>query len=546
MDEDEGSAGRTSGLLLPIALTLLLVVGLGIGGSVAYLLWARPEGTASADGCGGSRTVELTVAPELYDVVERSLEKAGPKCVQVVPDVRSGGDVARGVSTGGALPDLWIPESRFWLGHALLGDRSRVRMLSPSLARTPLRLVGGGRARRVPTWGDAEVSGLVSVPDPMVSTVGALAVMAPQSEARAVGRTTADARQMVVPFAQGYGARRTRGADEKVWPTMFPPDSPRLVVTTEQELGNTDGAERLRDLTPPVGAPALNFPLVARTGAAPGTREVARSLINHLAGEDGIALLHDQGLRPPQGAAASGTSATSAQGATRSQVATYLPTPLARRVSDAVRSWQTLAIPSAILAVVDASGSMDFDAGTGTRMDLLADAAGIGLSFLPDHARVGLWVFSIDQGGPGQDWRVLEPIRRLDDLRFGRTQRFALRQWATRLPSLTNGGTGLYDTALAAYREAVRRYRPHYSNAVVLMTDGQNEDPGSIGLRRLLDRLHELRDPDRPVRIVGIAISDDADLGALERMARVTGGDAYLAKQPQDILGVFAQAVLSR
>ena len=93
-------------------------------------------------------------------------------------------------------------------------------------------------------------------------------------------------------------------------------------------------------------------------------------------------------------------------------------------------SWKTLAVPSAILAVVDASGSMDFDAGAGTRMDLLAEAAGIGLSSLPDHARVGLWVFSIDKGGPGQDWRVLEPIRRLDDLRFGRTQRYALREWA--------------------------------------------------------------------------------------------------------------------
>jgi Mg-chelatase subunit ChlD len=543
MDEDEGSGGRASGLLLPIVLTLLLVVGLGIGGSVAYLLWAQPEGTASADGCGGSRPVDLTVAPEIYDVVVRSLEEAAPTCVQVTPDSRPGGDVARGVSTGGALPDLWIPESRFWLGRALLGDRSSVRMLSPSVARTPLLLVGGDQAQRFPTWGDAEVSGLVSVPDPVVSTVGALAVLAPQTEARSVGRTTADARQMVVPFAQEYGARRTRGDDETVWPTMFPPQSPRLVVTTEQELGTTDGAERLRDLTPPVGAPALNFPLVARADAAPGTREVARGLLDYLDSEDGIALLTDQGLRPPQGAAASAASATAA---TRSEVATYLPTPLARNVSDAVQSWKTLAIPSAILAVVDASGSMDFDAGTGTRMDLLADAAGIGLSFLPDHARVGLWVFSIDQGGSGQDWRVLEPIRRLDDLRSGRTQRSSLRQWATRLPSLTNGGTGLYDTALAAYQEAVRRYRPHYSNAVVLMTDGQNEDPGSIRLKQLLDRLRELRDPDRPVRIVGIAISDDADLGALERMARATGGDAYLAEQPQDILGVFARAVLSR
>jgi hypothetical protein len=159
---------------------------------------------------------------------------------------------------------------------------------------------------------------------------------------------------------------------------------------------------------------------------------------------------------------------------------------------------------------------------------------------------VGLWVFSIDKGGPGQDWRELEPIRRLDDLRFGRTQRYALRERAAEMPSLTDGGTGLYDTALAAYRTALKNYRPHYSNSVVLMTDGQNEDPGSISLEQLLQRLEELRDPDKPVRLVGIAISGDADLAALRRMARVTGGEAYLAAEPGDILGVFAQAVLSR
>jgi len=62
----------------------------------------------------------------------------------------------------------------------------------------------------------------------------------------------------------------------------------------------------------------------------------------------------------------------------------------------------------------------------------------------------------------------------------------------------------------------------------------------------LLDRLEELRDPDRPVRLVGIAISGDADLAALRQMARVTGGEAYLAAQPQDVLEVFAKAVLSR
>ena len=534
---DDSEGGRTSEALLPVALILLLVVGLVIGGAVSFLLWARQDDTASADECGSYRTVEVTVAPELYDVVVQALDKVAPKCTRIDPDKRPGGEVTLAVSTGGALPDIWIPESRYWLGRAWLGASSQVRVLAPSVARTPLLLVGGRRARRFPTWGDAEVSGLVSVPDPLVTTVGALAVMAPRSEARAAGRTAAEAGQMVVPFAQTYGARRARGADQQVSPTMFEPLSPRLVVTTEQELGEVEGGERMRDLTPSVGAPVLDFPLAVRQAAAPGTRSVALSLLDYLESDDGTAALREQGLRPGRGPAPEDT---------RSDMSTYLPTPPAKAVADVVQSWKTLAIPSAILAVVDASGSMDFDAGTGTRMDLLADAAGIGLSFLPDHARVGLWVFSIAQGGPRQDWRVLEPIRRLDDLRFGRTQRYALRQWATRLPSLTNGGTGLYDTALAAYREAVRSYRPNYSNAVVLMTDGRNEDPGSIELGELLTRLRELRDPDRPVRIVGIAISQDADLGALQRMANATGGDAYLAAQPQDILGVFAQAVLSR
>jgi Mg-chelatase subunit ChlD len=205
-----------------------------------------------------------------------------------------------------------------------------------------------------------------------------------------------------------------------------------------------------------------------------------------------------------------------------------------------------LSVPSSILAVIDASGSMDFSAGDRTRMELLAEAARLGLDFLPGHARVGLWTFSIDMGGPGRDWRVLEPTHRLDKLQFGRTQRFALRARADELVELTGGGTGLYDTTLAAYRQALRDYRKSYSNAVVLMTDGANDDPGSISEERLLAQLKRLRNPKRPVRIVAIGISDDADLPALRRIAAATGGTAFVAQDPTDIAAVFARAVLSR
>lgn len=526
--------GRGDGgaVLVPTAVmaVLVLLAGLAVGAGATWFALSRDDGggTATSDGCAEFRSVEVAVAPEMYGVVVAALADVTPECVQVDPALRPGIGVAQGVSMGGDLPDIWIPEAHVLTTEAYLGRATRPRLLARSLARTPVLLVGGAEARRWPSWGDAEASGLVTTPDPESSIAGALALTAPGVEARAIGRSRDEARQMLVPFAQAQGARLVDGEDDAVQPAMFPRRSPRLVVATEQDFSTVEGRDDLRDLTPDVGSPTLDFPLTLSPEAAEGSRALARALRSHLASEEGQALIAAEGLRSPD------------------DVRGALPAPSARATGEAVLSWRSLSVPSAMLAVVDASGSMDADTGNGSRMDLLADAARIGLGFLPDHARVGLWVFSIDQGGPGQDWRELEPIRRLDDLRFGRTQRYALRERAAEMSGLTDGGTGLYDTALAAYRAALRNYRPNYSNAVVLMTDGRNEDPGSISLEALLQQLRELRDPDRPVRVVGIAISGDADLAALRQMARVTGGEAYLAAQPEDVLGVFAQAVLSR
>src|SRR6478735_6588249 len=513
---DQRGPGRATKMSTAVLAVLVLVTGLAVGAGATWFALSRDgDGAAASDnGCAEFRRVDVAVAPEMYGVVVAALADVTPDCVQVDPAMRSGIEVARGVSMGGTLPDVWVPESHFLATDAYLGPATRPQLLVKSLARTPVLLVGGKAGQQFASWGDAEASGLVPVPNP-------------EAEARAVGRTREASRQLMVPFAQAQGARTVEGEDATVQPAMFPRRSPRLVVATEQQLTTVDGRADLRDLTPAVGAPVLDFPLLVSSDASQGSRALARALAEHLGSTQGSSLITDEGLRVP----ADGDA---------------LRPPAAKTIAEAVRSWSVFSVPSAMLAVVDASGSMDADTGSGSRMDLLADAARIGLGFLPDHARVGLWVFSIDKGGPGQDWRELEPIRRLDDLRFGRTQRYALRERAAELPSLTDGGTGLYDTALAAYRTALKNYRPHYSNAVVLMTDGRNEDPGSISLQQLLQRLQELKDPDKPVRVVGIAISGDADLGALRQMARVTGGEAYLAAQPEDVLGVFAQAVLSR
>ena len=220
--------------------------------------------------------------------------------------------------------------------------------------------------------------------------------------------------------------------------------------------------------------------------------------------------------------------------------------PQAQQLVEGERLWQVLTVPSSILAVLDASGSMDFETGAGTRMQVAVSAARTALGVFPDRARVGAWLFSIDQGGPGQDYRELEPLRPLGATVGGGTQRQALDAAISRAVDETEGGTGLYDTTLAAYREAVKRFDDGYFNSVVIISDGANDDPGSLKLNGLLEALEKERDPGRPVRIIAIGVSEDADMAALEKIAAATQGAAYAAADPRDILQVMSKALLGR
>jgi secreted protein with Ig-like and vWFA domain len=109
------------------------------------------------------------------------------------------------------------------------------------------------------------------------------------------------------------------------------------------------------------------------------------------------------------------------------------------------------------------------------------------------------------------------------------------------------GDTGLYDTALAAYRAVQAGYDPAYVNSVVLITDGENDDStGGLELPELLAELEAAADPQRPVRIVTIGIGPDTDPASLQAIADATGGTSYVATRPSDIETVFFRALLAR
>jgi Mg-chelatase subunit ChlD len=199
-----------------------------------------------------------------------------------------------------------------------------------------------------------------------------------------------------------------------------------------------------------------------------------------------------------------------------------------------------------MLALVDTSGSMKEREGDKTRMALAGEAAQTAVSIFPNTSQLGLWAFGLDRGGPGKDWREVLPVRPLDENVDGKPQRQLLGEALPALVSSASGGTGLYDSLLAAYQQMQSSYAPDRVNSVILLTDGRNEDPTGITLEQLLAKINAIKDPNKPVVIVTVGMGQGVDTAALSAVSAVTGGKTYVASNPQDIKQVFIDALLSR
>ena len=112
--------------------------------------------------------------------------------------------------------------------------------------------------------------------------------------------------------------------------------------------------------------------------------------------------------------------------------------------------------------------------------------------------------------------------------------------------AIPNGGTGLYATAIAAVRAVKQNYDSSAVNAVLLFTDGKNDDPGGPTLEQTLHILGGLRDPAQPVRIIALGMGPDVDGNELGQLAQATGGLSYVARNPTDLQTVFINALQSR
>jgi len=537
-----------------LVITVAGLVVLALGGAVLIKALGGDDNGANADtlsagSCDKPINVSIAAAPELQPEVEAAAKSLqgrddGGACATFKVSAQSPAEVAQAVATGGKRPDLWIPDSSMWVNRADDGQ-SLPLVAVPSLATSPLVIVGKQRAfANTSSWLAMFQGNQPALLDPLSTAVGAEALFALQAErgkTRAGDNTMA---QLIVPLAQRHGSMAKPYTDVNgLFSRAAPGDSPIIVPATEQAFVAFQEQRpdtSLQIVVPDTGTLVLDYPLVvtAKDNAAK-IGDAGKRLAQELRSDASARALDQAGFRPATGEELSGGRGIGD--------ITLLTKPEPGDAERTLQQWATLALSAHSLAVIDASSSMATKvSGNKTWMDLTAEAAATGLSLFPDSSQLGLWGISTKLGGGNRDWAPLVPIRTLSARVGSGTQRDAMKQGLQKLRGNIGGSTGLYEAALAAYRTVQDSYDPRSINAVMIFTDGYSTNAGNLTLNDTLTALQRLRDPARPVRLIAIGMGPDVDMASLDKLARATGGQSYLARSPDAIKSVFVDALKHR
>ncbi|MEJ2445549.1 MAG: VWA domain-containing protein [Exilibacterium sp.] len=182
-----------------------------------------------------------------------------------------------------------------------------------------------------------------------------------------------------------------------------------------------------------------------------------------------------------------------------------------------------------VRVVIDVSGSMKQNDPNNLRRPALE----LLVQLLPDKSKAGVWSF-------GRYINMLVPHREVTE-----KWRRDATQKATQINSL-----GLFTNIGEALEKAgydLDRPNDKYRTSLVLLTDGmvdisRNNEENQAEWRRIVDEILP-RFKQAGYTIHTIALSDNADIQLLNRMALATDGVAAVAKTADDLLKIFLKAL---
>lgn len=507
---------------------LTIVLGaLVVAGLLAVLVWA----VLSADDTTGERsgapdcptTVRVTTTAEFAPVVEAATARLAPstgECAGYAVTVASSATTAEQIGAGLDVPHVWIPDSDTWVSRAEEGDSAPNLDVGATLATTPVVLAATGTGApsddvvvTARPWEDVLDGSLeLRLDEPRLSTASLLALL---SAGDALG-STPDGEQRLLAATIEL-SRQPATADE-LFPLVGEREEPVVFPTTEQQVVSAradDPAAPLEVLVPAEALGALSYPwVVVDPGHDDTTREAVQNLGQSLTGVAGVTDREEAGFRT-----ADGEGVIDLPGAS-----TAVPT-----VDEALAvlaDWDAARRDARVLTVVDVSPSMLEDAGGDTRLGQTAEGVRAALDILPEDTELGHWAFSAEHDS-GEDWTELAPVAPLDGSAEDLGE--SLTAAASSVADGSADGTGLYDTVRAAYREMQEDSGPGSANAVVLVTDGRDDNTDGLTLYELLLELQTIADPERPVQVHVVGIGPDVYEHELQLIAELTGGRHALA-----------------
>jgi Ca-activated chloride channel homolog len=311
------------------------------------------------------------------------------------------------------------------------------------------------------------------------------------------------------------------------------------VITEDMEL--EPPSEKLVAIYPKEGSLVSDNPIVVMGDPADWVsdeqREAAEAFQKFALTNTAQELLGDYGFRAADSKIKPSGLVSTEYGADPNKPTTYLEKPSVSVVSAALRQWESIRKPSSVLLLMDVSGSMADDSGTGqSRMTEAINGAVGTLDHFRPTDELGVWVFTTGiESGVGENIVELRSVSPL----AGDAENLARE-----IKNLTpQEGTPLYDSIDTAFKYMYARADVGRINAIVVLSDGEDTDSFTDieELKRALRGPAERTDPLQ-VRVFPI-VYGSADKSALTDIAEASGGQVFDASDPRRLSLVFTSVM---
>lgn len=219
-----------------------------------------------------------------------------------------------------------------------------------------------------------------------------------------------------------------------------------------------------------------------------------------------------------------------------------LPKPSVEVATHAKDQWVQIRKPSAVLELIDISGSMDDGMGNGkTKLDGAIESAQGTIGNFRSTDEIGVWAFTTDiESDLGKN---VIPVREFGPLE---NDSEGIGNSLDELRYSERNGTPLYDSIALSYDYMTERAETGRINAIVVLSDGADEG-SDMSLNSLLTKLQSSNDVEgganNQVRIFTIAYGEGANKEELAKISEATGGQMFDASDPERIEEVFESVI---